>query len=95
MSELIYLLLCLTVNKVQYIVLIHNRMHSIKIKDNNNNNNSVKFVNLILLLAEGLLVSTPVTKLDHQIANAPLALNLFILGIYLLNTHRLIFKLNV
>jgi hypothetical protein len=30
-SELIYLLLCLTVNKVQYIVLIHNRMHSVKI----------------------------------------------------------------
>jgi hypothetical protein len=30
-SELISLLLCLTVNKVQYIVLIHNRMHSIKI----------------------------------------------------------------
>jgi hypothetical protein len=33
-SELVYLLLCLTVNNVQYIVLIHNRMHSIKIKEN-------------------------------------------------------------
>jgi hypothetical protein len=30
-SELIGILLCLTVNKAQYKVLIHNRMHSLKI----------------------------------------------------------------
>jgi hypothetical protein len=30
MSELIGILMCLTENKAQYIVLIHNRMHSLK-----------------------------------------------------------------